>query len=79
MSRQASNVEAAANEMLYGCGGTRLKRFNRAKSGESVPFLLLLYFYFSFLVGSFSLHWGQCHIQVWGGETSVLVCVVYSF
>ncbi|MFS7978988.1 hypothetical protein Hanom_Chr10g00922031 [Helianthus anomalus] len=44
ISRQASNVEATANEMLYGCGGTRLRRLNRVKSGESVPFLLLYFF-----------------------------------
>ncbi|MFS8001495.1 hypothetical protein Hanom_Chr13g01191041 [Helianthus anomalus] len=49
ISRQASNVEATENEMLYGCGGTRLRRLNRVKSGEYVPFLLL-YIFFSSLV-----------------------------
>ncbi|MFS7888449.1 hypothetical protein Hanom_Chr00s000001g01595201 [Helianthus anomalus] len=51
------------------------------KPRESGPFLLF-YFSFCFLlffflglfscgIGSFSLYSGQCHIQVWGGETSV--------
>ncbi|KAJ0522255.1 hypothetical protein HanIR_Chr10g0480311 [Helianthus annuus] len=76
MSRQASSIEAAANEMLYGCCGIRLGRFICLKIRGVCSIYLCIFIYVSSVsIVSLSIE-DNVGIKCGEGRRASSVCLV---